>query len=585
VQWLIAAWLVGVVVLGMRFLAGIATTRRLRSQAGNTDDRLHAALGRASARAGIGVVPQLVVSDRVGMPCAFGWFRPAVVLPAGARDWSTDRLDMVLLHEATHIRRGDYVTHLVAEIAKIVHWYNPLVWLAARSLRAEAERATDDRVIGAGTTASEYAGHLLDIVRSAGARRIPAPMLPLAARSEFEGRVIAILENAGSSQLRVRTAVTVLAIGIGLSGAIASIGAAEPPVRPVSSVILAADSADRSSVPDVDDEERPATNSRRQDAQSVPDATVAALMGALDDSVASVRLAVVNALSSARDTTVIRALMRVLREDESAEVRRAAAHSLGEIGDALAVPALVTALESDENLEVRIHAAEALGAIEVPAAADALARGLSRASDASLKIAVIESLDNHEEHRATSALTAALRDEHPGVRVAAAEALGGVEDRNVIPALLAAARDDDVMVRRAVIDALSDFDDPRLTDVFASALSDRDAEIRRAAASGLGNIDGLRTAPRQLIAALDDADPEVRQEAAHALGHMEDPASLSALIARVTDPVADVRLAVVEALSEFADASVTAALQRALRDSNADVREAAASALGERRRK
>ena len=617
-QWIIALWLIGAIALGLRFVAGVVATRRLAARTSSADDHLREALQQAAARAGLRTAPQLVVTDAVTMPCAFGVRQPVVVLPESARGWTRDRLDVVLLHEATHVRRGDYVTHLVAEFARIIHWYNPLVWLASRSLRAEAERATDEGVISAGATASDYAGHLLDIVRGAGARRIPAPLLPLAARSEFEGRLIAILEYAGSPRLRARTAALTVGVAVALVGSVASMGAAvpasTPPVSPVNTVVADTEDPPASRGPIAS-----ASTPRRQSAQTSQDSstTVRALIGAINDPVPSVRLAVVQALHDSRDTMVVRALMRVLREDDNAEVRRAAASSLGEIGDTLAIPALTEALlkdrdaevrrnsasalgsiesdkgtsalaqalESDDDLQVRVHAAEALGHIEGPAAADALGRAIGRASDPRLKIAVIEALDSHDDRRAVPSLAAALRDAHPGVRTAAANALDGVDDTSVLTALIAAVKDDDVEVRRAVIDALNDFDDRRLVDVFAGALTDTDPEVRSAAASGLGNIEDLRTAPRQLIAALDDANGDVRHEVAHALGHIHDPASLSALIAKLADPVVDVRQAVVEALSEFPDPSATAALQRALRDSDSDVRQMAAQALGDRRRK
>jgi HEAT repeat protein/beta-lactamase regulating signal transducer with metallopeptidase domain len=598
-EWLMALWLFGTAAFGLRLIAGFVAIRRIGRPAAEGDEPLSIALDAASMRAGLRVSPRLVVSDGVTMPCAYGWIRPVVVLPGEARTWSRERLDVVLLHEATHIRRGDYATHLLAEFARVLHWYNPLVWVASRLLRAEAERATDERVMHAGARASDYAGHLLDIVRSASARRVPAPMLPLAHRSEFEGRLIAILEYAGVRRLRTRAAALTVATAAGLVVTVASIGAAPAPV--VSS------SAGRFTAP------------QRQVAQSATDSgsTTSALLDAIRDSVPAVRLAVVEALGQSRDTTVVRALMRVLSEDDNAQVRRAAAWSLGEIGDTLAVPSLMDALvrdrdaevrknaasalgslesrratsalaqamENDAETPVRIEAANALGQIEDPAAANALTRALGREADPTLKIAIIESIDNLDDERAASALAGALRDRHPGVRTAAAEALSGIEDRSVIPALIAAARDDDVNVRRAVIDALSDFDDRRALDVFATALGDADAEVRAAAANGLSNIEDLRTAPRQLIAALDDPDADVRQQVAHALAHIEDPASLNALIARVQDSNKDVRLAVVEALSEFADASVTAALRTALRDSDAEVRESAARALGDRSRR
>jgi hypothetical protein len=86
----------------------------------------------------------------------------------------------------------------IANIAVAVHWFNPLVWVATRALRAERERACDDAVLALGAAPDDYAAHLLDMVRALGARGGPAPAMAMARRSQFEGRLLAILDRACS---------------------------------------------------------------------------------------------------------------------------------------------------------------------------------------------------------------------------------------------------------------------------------------------------------------------------------------------------------------------------------------------------
>ncbi|HEV3049746.1 MAG TPA: transglycosylase SLT domain-containing protein, partial [Longimicrobium sp.] len=61
-------------------------------------------------------------------------------------------------------------------------------------LRDERERACDDHVLRAGADATDYANHLLQIVRAFGKGPSASPALAMARRSQFEGRMLAILD-------------------------------------------------------------------------------------------------------------------------------------------------------------------------------------------------------------------------------------------------------------------------------------------------------------------------------------------------------------------------------------------------------
>lgn len=54
----------------------------------------------------------------------------------------------VLTHELCHKKSGDHWWGLVRNICCVVHWFNPLVWLAARLSRNDQEMACDEHVIG-----------------------------------------------------------------------------------------------------------------------------------------------------------------------------------------------------------------------------------------------------------------------------------------------------------------------------------------------------------------------------------------------------------------------------------------------------
>ena len=131
------------------------------------------------------------------MPMTFGFLRPAIFLPSDASEWGEERRRVVLMHELAHVRRGDAVTHLLARAALSLHWWNPLAWMAWRELLKESERAADDLVLSAGTRASDYAHHLLEVARTIqGSQAMAWAAVAMARRSQLEGRLLAMLDPA-----------------------------------------------------------------------------------------------------------------------------------------------------------------------------------------------------------------------------------------------------------------------------------------------------------------------------------------------------------------------------------------------------
>ena len=152
-------------------------------------------LTRLSVELGIKRPVWLVVSSTIRVPATWGFRRSTVVLPFAYESWSRETLDRVLVHELAHVHRRDSWSHLLAELARAVHWPNPLVWLALHRQRLESERACDDQVLGRGSAATAYAEDLLTMVRALRAEsKLPRAALAMADQSGAGGRVRAILD-------------------------------------------------------------------------------------------------------------------------------------------------------------------------------------------------------------------------------------------------------------------------------------------------------------------------------------------------------------------------------------------------------
>lgn len=203
VEWPLVAlviWLAGAIAVAGRLLIGIWRVWWLARRAHPMSDSSWLGLERCLAeRLGLRRRVRLLSSERVVLPMTWGALRPVVLLPAEAGDWSESCRSAVLLHELAHVKRRDCLTQTLAQVACALYWFNPLVWLSARRLRVERELACDEQVLAAGTRASDYAGHLLEIATSVGGVAVVARAAISEAAvgmggSELERRVEAILD-------------------------------------------------------------------------------------------------------------------------------------------------------------------------------------------------------------------------------------------------------------------------------------------------------------------------------------------------------------------------------------------------------
>lgn len=147
------------------------------------------------------------------MPMTCGILHASILLPSDAARWTEERRRVVLLHELAHVRRGDVATHLLARLALIAYWWNPLAWFGWREFVKERERAADDLVLNAGTPAADYAGHLLEVAR--GMQLAPATAwaaVAMVRRSQLETRLCAILDSGANRTAAGRASALVTAL-------------------------------------------------------------------------------------------------------------------------------------------------------------------------------------------------------------------------------------------------------------------------------------------------------------------------------------------------------------------------------------
>ncbi|MGI5962164.1 MAG: M56 family metallopeptidase [Lawsonibacter sp.] len=86
------------------------------------------------------------VTGAVQTPCLFGLFRPSIYVTEEVAGNETI-LRHSIAHELTHYRHRDHLWATLRGLSVALHWYNPLVWMAAAISRSDGELCCDEATV------------------------------------------------------------------------------------------------------------------------------------------------------------------------------------------------------------------------------------------------------------------------------------------------------------------------------------------------------------------------------------------------------------------------------------------------------
>ncbi len=162
---LLGVWLLGVVVLSLRFAGSCWQVNRLR-KVGTQEvpqalvERFVDLLDKVGVRRSVG----LRYSALVDTPMVIGALKPMVLLPMGLlTGLSMEQVECILIHELGHVRRWDYLLNIVQSMAEIVLFYHPATWWVSRLIRQERENCCDELVVNLKSNKLQYAKALLNL--------------------------------------------------------------------------------------------------------------------------------------------------------------------------------------------------------------------------------------------------------------------------------------------------------------------------------------------------------------------------------------------------------------------------------------
>lgn len=95
---------------------------------------------------------------------SFSWGRHIVI---GRKDLEEN--PAILTHEKMHVRCGHSIDLMAYALVTVMHWFNPLVWIARTELKMLHEYEADESTINNGIDATQY--QLLLVMKAVGAKR------------------------------------------------------------------------------------------------------------------------------------------------------------------------------------------------------------------------------------------------------------------------------------------------------------------------------------------------------------------------------------------------------------------------------
>lgn len=168
-----SVWAAAAVLALARVAVGLLQIRRIRRSWTETElSQLDAAIAGTLRQHTTGREIRLAVSERIKVPAAIGFWKPAIVLPAWTlRELTAEELNPILIHELTHLKRRDDWTNLFQKIVRAVFFFHPAVWWIDARLSLEREMACDDAVLASTGNPRAYASSLIDLLEKSCARR------------------------------------------------------------------------------------------------------------------------------------------------------------------------------------------------------------------------------------------------------------------------------------------------------------------------------------------------------------------------------------------------------------------------------
>ena len=200
-------WVVGIVPVLARTLIGYCRLGHILRNAERslaTSDAVM--LSGVCLELGLHRIPALLYSNALSSPIAVGTIRSSVVLPSRISDWiDSEQMRSVLIHEVAHIKRRDPLIAHCQNLARVIFWIHPIVWIIDRHTTRCREAVCDNYVLKRANRRS-YSRTLLRVAEASMQKSLGLLQVGLlTTRANLEQRISGILQEQRNMMTRSTT--------------------------------------------------------------------------------------------------------------------------------------------------------------------------------------------------------------------------------------------------------------------------------------------------------------------------------------------------------------------------------------------
>ena len=195
-----------ILVLGFNIITYALYVRRLKNYNIGADQQEMELLNELS---GSKNPPRLYKNSTVMTPILIGVFRPEIILPD--KKYEDTKLQGILLHEITHMRKYDIAVKWLLTFVSALHWFNPIIYFVRREINKACELACDESVLKKfDNDGKQDYGDALIAVAADSIRKSPISITMVEDKKNLKERLDAIMKHKRHSKRTVIVASAIL---------------------------------------------------------------------------------------------------------------------------------------------------------------------------------------------------------------------------------------------------------------------------------------------------------------------------------------------------------------------------------------